>query len=58
MYGILHVYLDDTGTKEKDGMQVGEQIIFMVDGKNAIPQGPDDPVCQGGSDLIHIDLEV
>jgi len=58
MYGILHVCIETPGSEESDGMKVGEQIIFMVDGKRAIPLGPDQDICQGGSDLKHVNLEV
>jgi len=59
MYGVLHIYLDDPGTQEKDGMRLGEQITFWVNGKIAIPRGPAPAVCQGGSsDLKQVNLEV
>ncbi|MEW5802087.1 MAG: hypothetical protein AB1847_08285 [bacterium] len=58
-YGVLHIYLDDPGTKEKDGMQLGEPIIFEVDGVKAIPFGPDEAMCQGNTDdLMQINLKV
>ncbi|MEW6381677.1 MAG: hypothetical protein AB1611_19030 [bacterium] len=56
-YGILHVYMDDAGTPEKEGMQLGEPIIFQVGGKRAEPVIPGKAVCQGDG-LNQLDLKV
>jgi len=58
MYGILHIFVDDLGTEQKEGMRVGESITFKVDGQIASTWGPDLAVCQGGSDLKQVNLRV
>jgi len=58
LYGVLHIYVDDPGTEQKEGMMVGEPITFMIDGKIAIARGPDQAVCAGGSELKQVNLQV
>lgn len=58
LYGVLHIYVDDPGTEQKEGMMVGEPITFMIDGRIAIARGPDQAVCAGGSELKQVNLQV
>jgi hypothetical protein len=59
LYGILHVYMDNPGTKEKEGIVAGDSIFFQVNGKMATPLGPDKAIYEElSNDLIQINLEI
>jgi len=52
-YGFMPVYgRDDYG----DGAELGETITFYINGRLAVPQGPDDPVWNGLGSRSEVNL--
>ncbi|MEW5802237.1 MAG: hypothetical protein AB1847_09045 [bacterium] len=58
LYGVIHIYMDDIETTEKEGIYPGESITFKVDGMVATPDNPEQAVCQGANELKRVDLLV
>ncbi len=57
-YGLMPVYGDCPDTPEEDeGAEAGDSITFTVNGHQAIPRGPDQPIWTQSSDWVHVELE-
>jgi hypothetical protein len=52
-YGLMSVYGDDG---YGDGCVFGETVTFYINGRLAVPQGPDDPVWNGQGARNEVDL--
>ncbi|MCL6582929.1 MAG: hypothetical protein K6U11_04750 [bacterium] len=56
---FLKIDMDDAGTPEREGMRIGDPLIFRVGEKIAEPVPPAKGVCQGdGLNLTQLDLRV
>jgi len=55
-YGPMPVYVDDPTTPEHDGARAGDVIHFVINGRPAIPLGPDEPIWTFNGDIWHVNL--
>jgi hypothetical protein len=54
---LMAVYGDDPLTELDEGAESGDTITFTVDGRPAVPLGPDPPVWIGAGERVHVELE-
>ncbi len=54
---LMAVYGDDSETQLDEGAESGDTITFTVNGRPAVPQGPDPPVWVGSGSRVHVELE-
>ena len=55
-YGLLGAFGDDADTPEDEGAVIGETISFKINGRDATPLGPDDPIWQGMGSIKNVNL--